>query len=207
MIIGFVASCLGSHDLFTGRHVQHRKRYVRIIATKLRDLGYYEDILTDETIHLYETAAFLHDIGKIHVPEGVLNKIGKFTEEDYKVMKTHPVEGKRLLEQLPKIGDGRFNQIAIDMAFTHHEKWDGTGYPVGMKGEEIPLSARIMAVSDVFDALVSTRSYKKPFTFEEAMKIIVDGSGTHFDPKIVKVFSENADKVKEIADEHKRTIG
>lgn len=127
MIIEFVASCLGSHDLFTGRHVQHTKHYVKIIATKLRDFGYYTDVLTDETIHLYETAAFLHDIGKIHIPEGVLNKIGKFTEEDYKVMKTHSVEGKRLLEQLPKVGDGRFNQIAIDMAFTHHEKWDGTG--------------------------------------------------------------------------------
>ena len=124
MIIGFVASCLGSHDLFTGRHVQHTKHYVKIIATKLRELGYYTDVLTDENIHLYETAAFLHDIGKIHIPEGVLNKIGKFTEEDSNVMKTHPVEGKRLLEQLPKIGDGKFNKIAIDMAFCHHEKWD-----------------------------------------------------------------------------------
>ena len=186
MIIGFVASCLGSHDLFTGRHVQHTKHYVRIIATKLRDLGYYRDILTDETIHLYETAAFLHDIGKIHVPEGVLNKIGKFTEEEYNVMKSHPVEGKRLLEQLPKIGDGEFNKIAIDMAFCHHEKWDGSGYPCGLKGEEIPLSARIMAAADVMDALISKRLYKEPFTINEAIDIFNDSVSKNFEPCIVE---------------------
>ncbi len=186
MIIGFVASCLGSHDLFTGRHVQHTKHYVRIIATKLRDLGYYTDVLTDETIHLYETAAFLHDIGKIHIPEGVLNKIGKFTEEDYKVMKTHPAEGKRLLEQLPKIGDGRFNQIAIDMAFCHHEKWDGTGYPRGLKAEEIPLCGRIMAAADVMDALISKRLYKEPFTINEAIDIFNEEVEKQFEPCVVE---------------------
>ena len=100
-----------------GRHVMHTKEYVRIISKKLRDSGHYQDILTDETIHLYETAAFLHDIGKIHIPEGVLNKIGKFTDDDFAVMKEHPVEGKKLLGKLPKIGDGQFNVIAIDMAF------------------------------------------------------------------------------------------
>ena len=186
MIIGFVASCLGSHDLFTGRHVQHTKHYVRIIATKLRELGYYREILNDETIHLYETAAFLHDIGKIHVPEGVLNKIGKFTEEEYNVMKSHPIEGKRLLEQLPKIGDGEFNKIAIDMAFCHHEKWDGTGYPRGLKGEEIPLCARIMAAADVMDALISKRLYKEPFTINEAIDIFNDSVSKNFEPCIVE---------------------
>ena len=199
MIIGFVASCLGSHDLFTGRHVQHTKHYVRIIATKLRELGYYEDILTDETIHLYETAAFLHDIGKIHIPEGVLNKIGKFTEEDYKVMKTHPVEGKRLLEQLPKIGDGKFNQIAIDMAFCHHEKWDGTGYPRGLKGEEIPLCGRIMAAADVMDALISKRLYKEPFTINEAIDIFNDSIEKQFEPCIVEATKQCQVEIEQLA--------
>ena len=199
MIIGFVASCLGSHDLFTGRHVQHTKHYVKIISKKLRELGYYQDILTDENIHLYETAAFLHDIGKIHVPEGVLNKIGKFTEEDYKVMKTHPVEGKRLLEQLPKIGDGRFNQIAIDMAFCHHEKWDGSGYPRGLKGEEIPLCARIMAAADVMDALISKRLYKEPFTIKEAIDIFIDSSNISFEPCIVKATIECQNEIQQLA--------
>ena len=199
MIIGFVASCLGSHDLFTGRHVQHTKHYVKIIATKLRDLGYYTDVLTDETIHLYETAAFLHDIGKIHIPEGVLNKIGKFTEEDYKVMKTHPVEGKRLLEQLPKIGDGRFNQIAIDMAFCHHEKWDGTGYPRGLKGEEIPLCGRIMAAADVMDALISKRLYKEPFTINEALNIFNDSIEKQFEPCIVEATKACQSEIEQLA--------
>ena len=199
MIIGFVASCLGSHDLFTGRHVQHTKHYVRIIASKLRELGYYRDVLTDENIHLYETAAFLHDIGKIHIPEGVLNKIGKFTEEDYKVMKTHPVEGKRLLEQLPKIGDGRFNQIAIDMAFTHHEKWDGTGYPRGLKGEEIPLCGRIMAAADVMDALISKRLYKEPFTINEAINIFNESIEKQFEPCIVEATKACQAEIEELA--------
>ena len=199
MIIGFVASCLGSHDLFTGRHVQHTKHYVRIISTKLRELGYYQDVLTDETIHLYETAAFLHDIGKIHIPEGVLNKIGKFTEEDYKVMKTHPVEGKRLLEQLPKIGDGRFNQIAIDMAFTHHEKWDGTGYPRGLKGTEIPLCGRIMAAADVMDALISKRLYKEPFTINEAIDIFNESIEKQFEPCIVEATKACQEEIEQLA--------
>ncbi len=199
MIIGFVASCLGSHDLFTGRHVQHTKHYVRIIATKLRDLGYYRDILTDENIHLYETAAFLHDIGKIHIPEGVLNKIGKFTEEDYNVMKSHPAEGKRLLEQLPKIGDGQFNEIAIDMAFCHHEKWDGSGYPRGLKGEEIPLSARIMAAADVMDALISKRLYKEPFTIDEAIVIFNDSICKNFEPCIVEATIACQAEIEELA--------
>lgn len=199
MIIGFVASCLGSHDLFTGRHVQHTKHYVKIIATKLRDQGYYKDVLTDETIHLYETAAFLHDIGKIHIPEGVLNKIGKFTEEDYKVMKIHPVEGKRLLEQLPKIGDGRFNQIAIDMAFCHHEKWDGTGYPRGLKGDEIPLCARIMTAADVMDALISKRLYKEPFTINEAIDIFNESISKQFEPCIVEATKACQTEIEQLA--------
>ena len=199
MIIGFVASCLGSHDLFTGRHVQHTKHYVRIISLKLRELGYYQDILTDENIHLYETAAFLHDIGKIHVPEGVLNKIGKFTEEDYKVMKTHPIEGKRLLEQLPKIGNGEFNKIAIDMAFCHHEKWDGSGYPRGLKGEEIPLCARIMAAADVMDALISKRLYKEPFSIGEAINIFIDSSNIYFEPCIVQATIQCQNEIQNLA--------
>jgi HD-GYP domain-containing protein (c-di-GMP phosphodiesterase class II) len=128
-----------------------------------------------------------------------LNKIGKFTEEDYKVMKTHPVEGKRLLEQLPKIGDGRFNQIAIDMAFTHHEKWDGTGYPRGVKGEEIPLSGRIMAAADVMDALISKRLYKEPFTINEAIDIFNESTEKQFEPCIVEATKACQTEIEELA--------
>lgn len=185
-IIQFVAQCLGSHDLFTGRHVMHTKRYVEIIAKELRDEGYYLDELTDRNIDLYQTAAFLHDIGKIHIPEGVLNKVGKFTPEEFELMKCHPEEGRKLLEFLPPIEDGKFNEIAKQMAYTHHEKWDGSGYPNHLMGTEIPLSGRIMAAADVLDALISQRLYKEPLSVHEAMDVFRKSSGIHFEPCIAQ---------------------
>lgn len=186
-IIQFVAKCLGSHDLFTGRHVIHTQKYVEIIAKELRKEGYYVDELTDENIHLLTEAAFLHDIGKIHVPEGVLNKIGKFTPEEFEIMKSHPAEGKKLLGFLPPIEGGAFNKIAVDMCYCHHEKWDGTGYPRGLAGTEIPLSARIMAAADVLDALISQRLYKDPMSVDEAIELFRMASGIHFEPCIAQV--------------------
>ncbi|EID85635.1 response regulator [Treponema sp. JC4] len=183
-IIQFVSEVLGSHDLFTGRHVMHTRKYVEIIAKELKKGGYYQKELTDENIELYSTAAFLHDIGKIHIPEGVLNKIGKFTPEEYQLMKIHPEEGKKLLEYLPQIEDGTFNEIAKQMAYCHHEKWDGSGYPNGLKGKEIPLCARIMAAADVLDALISQRLYKEPMPVEEAMAVFERAKGMHFEPCI-----------------------
>lgn len=185
-IIQFVAQCLGSHDLFTGRHVMHTQKYVEIISKELRAEGYYEDELTEKNISLYTTAAFLHDIGKIHVPEGILNKIGKFTPDEFEMMKCHPEEGKKLLEYLPPIDGGKFNEIAMKMAYYHHEKWDGTGYPNGLKGEEIPLCARIMAAADVLDALISQRLYKDPMSIDEAMEVFDKSKGGHFEPCIAQ---------------------
>jgi HD-GYP domain-containing protein (c-di-GMP phosphodiesterase class II) len=185
-IIQFVAQCLGSHDLFTGRHVIHTQKYVEIISKELRAEGYYEDELTDKNISLYTTAAFLHDIGKIHVPEGILNKIGKFTPDEFEMMKCHPEEGKKLLEFLPPIDGGKFNEIAMKMAFYHHEKWDGTGYPNCLKGTDIPLCARIMAAADVLDALISQRLYKDPMSIDEAMEVFEKAKGGHFEPCIAQ---------------------
>lgn len=183
-IIQFVAQVLGSHDLFTGRHVMHTRKYVEIIAKELRNEGFYQAELSDTNIELYTTAAFLHDIGKIHIPEGVLNKTGKFTPEEFDLMKCHPAEGKKLLEYLPPIEDGKFNEIAKSMALCHHEKWDGSGYPNHLAGTEIPLCARIMAAADVLDALISQRLYKEPVSIEEAMEIFKKSSGLHFEPCI-----------------------
>ena len=185
-IIQFVAQCLGSHDLFTGRHVIHTQKYVEIISKELRAEGYYEDELTDKNISLFTTAAFLHDIGKIHVPEGILNKIGKFTPDEFDMMKCHPTEGKKLLEYLPPIDGGKFNDIAMKMAYHHHEKWDGTGYPNGISGEQIPLCARIMAAADVLDALISQRLYKDPMSIDEAMEVFEKSKGGHFEPCIAQ---------------------
>ena len=183
-IIQFVAQCLGSHDLFTGRHVIHTQKYVELICKELKAEGYYEDELTEKNIELYTTAAFLHDIGKIHVPEGILNKIGKFSPEEFEMMKCHPEEGKKLLEYLPPIEGGKFNDIAMKMAYYHHEKWDGSGYPNGLSGEQIPLCARIMAAADVLDALISQRLYKDPMSIEEAMDVFQKSKGMHFEPCI-----------------------
>lgn len=152
----------------------------------MRDEGHFVEELTDETIELFSTSAFLHDIGKIHIPEGVLNKPGKFTADEFALMKCHPEEGKKLLEYLPKIDDGRFNEIALEMAYCHHEKWDGTGYPRGLRGVDIPLCARIMAAADVLDALTSKRLYKDPMTVDEAIDVFEKSKGSHFEPCIAE---------------------
>ena len=136
-------------------------------------------------------SAPLHDIGKIAISDLILNKPGHFTDEEYKIMQSHTTEGKNILAKIEANSsdmDEGYLKESIEMAHYHHEKWDGSGYPTGIKGEQIPLSARIMAVADVFDALVAERVYKKSFTYEKAMQIITEGSGTHFDPEVVSAF-------------------
>ena len=203
-IIQFVAECLGSHDLFTGRHVMHTQKYVEVISIELMKLGYYSNELTPKHVHLFKNAAFLHDIGKIHVPEGILNKIGKFTDEEFELMKCHTTEGTDLLEFLPMVNDGRFNEIAKQMAHYHHEKWDGSGYPNKIAGIEIPLCARIMAAADVMDALLSQRLYKDPKTIEEAIEIFEKSRGSHFEPCIVDAVISCKDKISAIDQEYKK---
>lgn len=197
-LMEFVAQILGSHDLFTGRHVIHTQSYVELIALKLRELGYYQEELTDRTIKNMKTAAFLHDIGKIHIPEGILNKNGKFTDEEFQLMRCHPEEGAKLIDFLPLVDDGEFNKIAEEMTLCHHEKWDGTGYPYHLKGNEIPLSARIMAGADVLDALLSRRLYKSPVPITDAIEKFKMASGTHFEPCIVEAVIALQDQIDEV---------
>lgn len=185
-IMEFVSQCLGSHDMFTGHHVVHTQKYVEIICKELVRKGLYTEELTPENIRLFSTAALLHDIGKIHIPEGILNKVGKFTLEEFEMMKSHPSEGVKLLEFLPVIEDGKFNDIAKKMALYHHEKWDGSGYPNGLSGEKIPLCARIMTAADVLDALLSMRLYKEPMSVEEAMNVFEVSKGSHFESCIAQ---------------------
>ena len=195
-IIQFISQVLGSHDLLTGRHVTHTKKYVEIICLKLREMGHYQEILTDENIRLFSSAAFLHDIGKVHIPEAILNKMGRFTEEEFDLMKSHTTEGKKLLEYLPPIENGLFNKIAIEMAYGHHEKWNGTGYPQGLRGTQIPLSARIMTGADVLDALISQRLYKDPVSLDDAMKIFEESKGTHFEPCIADAVIQSCARIE-----------
>ena len=144
-------------------------------------------------------SAPLHDVGKISISDTVLNKPGKLNDEEYAIMKTHTTAGKKIIEDAIGTLEGEsYLMEARNMAAYHHERWDGKGYPESLHGEAIPLSARIMAVADVFDALVSRRSYKEPFTFEKSMEIIKEGAGTQFDPKCVEAFIDSLSEIKVI---------
>lgn len=183
-IVEFVVSSFGSFDLFGVTHNYHTGRYVQEISKKLRENGYYADELTDEKIETYMLAALLHDAGKIRIPQNIVNKFGKYTKEEYEIMKTHPMEGRKILEGMPIIDDGSFNIIAKEMALYHHERWDGSGYPYGVSGEAIPLCARILGAADVLDALISPRLYKEPVSIDEAMKFFAEEKGKSFEPCI-----------------------
>ena len=161
----------------------------------------YEDQLTDEFMQDVVNSAPLHDVGKIHVPDAILNKPGKLTDDEFGQMKMHTTAGSDIIARaMSMVSDANSTYLAEarNLAHYHHEKWNGRGYPDGLQGEDIPLSARIMAVADVFDALVSRRSYKEPFSFEDAMKIIREGSGTHFDPNIAEAFIRAGDEVRSV---------
>jgi response regulator RpfG family c-di-GMP phosphodiesterase len=188
-LILVLADIVESRDKNTGAHVRKTAAYTEIILNELKKKGYYADVLTDEFISDVVNSAPLHDVGKIQVPDAILNKPGRLTDDEFAVMKTHTVAGHDIISQaIELVPNSGYLAEARNLAGYHHEKWDGTGYPYGVKGEDIPLSARVMAVADVFDALVSRRSYKEPMPYDKAMSIIKEGSGKHFDPVIVDAF-------------------
>ncbi len=194
-----MADMVESRDSDTGAHVQKTSAYVRIILEGLKEKGYYAAKLTPKYMIDVEMSAPLHDVGKINIPDAVLNKPGKLDDDEYAIMKTHTTAGKEILEKaINTVKGGSYLKEARNMAAYHHERWDGKGYPEGLHGEVIPLSARVMAVADVFDALASPRIYKPPFPLEKALSIIEDGAGTQFDPKCVEVFMEHLDEVKQV---------
>lgn len=196
-LIYVLADLVESRDKNTGDHVRKTAAYVRLIMQKMKEKGLYSDVLTDEYMADVSNSAPLHDVGKIMVSDVILNKPDRLTDEEFAKMKTHTTAGSRIIASaMSLVNDSSYLKEAKNLATYHHERWDGTGYPSGKKGEEIPLSARIMAVADVFDALVSKRSYKEPFTFERSMEIIKEGAGTQFDPQIAMLFVESADEVR-----------
>ncbi|MCR5103502.1 MAG: HD domain-containing protein [Eubacterium sp.] len=198
-IIITMADMVESRDSDTGAHIQKTAAYVRIILNGLKKKGYYAEKLTPKYMADVEMSAPLHDVGKVNIPDSVLNKPGKLTPEEYEIMKTHTTAGKKIIEKAISTVKGEsYLREARNMAGYHHERWDGKGYPEGLHGEVIPLSARIMAVADVFDALASPRVYKPAFPFEKAIAIIQEGAGTQFDPKCVEVFMDSLDEVKEV---------
>ena len=197
-----MADIVENRDDNTGGHIRRTARYVEIIARTLKADHYYTHILDEQYITDMIVAAPLHDIGKIHIPDAVLKKEGRFTEEEFQIMKSHTVAGKQLiLRAEKKLGYSSYLNVAVQMAGYHHEWWDGTGYPEGLHGEDIPLCARIMAVADVFDSLVSKRCYKGAMTIDEAYLLIARESGTHFDPAVVMAFLESKEQIAEVAHE------
>jgi len=200
-LILVLADMVESRDKCTGDHVRKTAAYTDIIMRELKKEGVYADQLTDAFMYDVVNSAPLHDIGKIQVSDTILNKPGKLTDEEFEIMKTHTTAGAEVIQHAMNTvseENSGYLKEAMNLAHYHHEKWNGTGYPCGLKGEEIPLSARIMAVADVFDALVSKRSYKDGFPFEKAMSIIKEGAGSHFDPKIAQAFLNASDEVRKV---------
>ncbi len=200
-LIMVMADLVESRDKFTGDHVRNTASYARIIMNQMRREGICSDQLTNEFISNVYQSAPLHDIGKIAVSDTILNKPGRLTEEEFAIMKSHTIAGQQILESAKSaVSESSYLDEAQRLAAYHHEKWDGSGYPYGLAGEDIPLSARIMAVADVFDALVSKRSYKAGFPIEKAFAIIEEGIGTHFDPQVARAFLHARDKAAAVAE-------
>jgi response regulator RpfG family c-di-GMP phosphodiesterase len=187
-------------DLETGKHLERTAHYVRLLAEELSRLPKYRTYLTPSYIADLTKSAPLHDIGKVAIPDAILRKPGKLTPEEFAIIKGHCEYGTRVLKIADeKLSFQSFLKIAIQIVSSHHEKWNGTGYPRGLKGEAIPLSGRIMALADVYDALRSDRCYKKAFSHEETCTMISQEKGKQFDPEIIDVFSGVESKFREIS--------
>ena len=186
VIIG-IANLIESRDSSTGTHVKNTSNYVGMLAQAAKEAGIYPETIDDSFIQLVVSAAPLHDIGKISVPDYILRKPGKLTDEEYEIMKTHTIEGGKMIHQvIEDTNDEEYIKVAYDVATYHHEKWNGKGYPEGLAGEDIPISARIMAIADVYDALTSPRVYKGAYNKEIALKMIDDGKSGIFNPKLIE---------------------
>ncbi|MCL2637001.1 MAG: response regulator [Oscillospiraceae bacterium] len=199
-IVGTLANVVEKRDTMTGEHIERTTRYIKMLMVAMKERGVYSEEMKGWDLETVASSARLHDVGKIVIPDSILNKPGKLEPEEFDVIKTHPLEGEKIIGEIQRdSGDEAFLQSAKLFALYHHERWDGKGYPYALKGEEIPLYGRIMAIVDVYDALTSDRPYKKAFTHEDSIKIITESKGSHFDPQITDVFLEISDKFAEEA--------
>jgi putative two-component system response regulator len=196
-----MASLAETRDQETGNHIRRTQFYVKALAEKLKDHPRFSAVLTENYIKILFKSAPLHDIGKVGIPDRILLKPGRFEPHEFEIMKTHTTLGRAAIEHAEgSLGKPvPFLSMAKEIAYGHQEKWDGSGYPLGLSGENIPLSARLMAVADVYDALISRRVYKEGMPHEQAVEIIIDGKGKHFDPDLVDAFAELQDEFRAIA--------
>lgn len=201
-IIMAFCSLAEARDNETGNHIRRTQSYVRALAEQLRDHPRFRDELDEETIEQLYKSAPLHDVGKVGIPDAILLKPGKLDADEWVIMKRHCEYGRDAIAQTEHgLGDKviSFLRYAREIAYSHHEKWDGTGYPQGLSGDSIPLSARLMAVADVYDALISERPYKKGFSHEKAVEIIREGIGNHFDPDVAEAMLQIHQSFRHIA--------
>ena len=196
MVMGF-ATLIESRDDSTGGHVKRTTQYVKLLAEELRKRGFYSEILTKDYMDNLLKAAPMHDVGKIVIPDAILQKPGRLTSEEFEIMKLHaPKGGEIIKESFSRMGNEQYVEIASQIARYHHEKWNGKGYPEGLKEKEIPLCARIMAVADVFDAVSADRCYRPALPLEECFEIIRQGIGQDFDPVLAEIFLDLRDEVQ-----------
>jgi HD-GYP domain-containing protein (c-di-GMP phosphodiesterase class II) len=203
LMIQALLSLTEARDEATGRHSRRTQRYARLLAEQLAVDPRFHDYLTPQRIELLARLAPLHDIGKVGVPDRLLNKSGNLTSDEYEEMKRHPARGREVIDRAERdvgAADDAILAMAKEIVYTHHERWDGTGYPQGLRGAQIPLAGRLMALVDVYDALVSKRVYRAALSPEEATKIIAEGSGTQFDPAVVDAFLHVENAFRRIGD-------
>ena len=200
-----MASMAETRDNETGNHIRRTQHYVKVLAEKLRIHARFEKLLNDDkTIEMLFKSAPLHDIGKVGIPDAILLKPGRLTVEEFEVMKSHTTLGRDAIVHAEKnLGiEVPFLKFAKEIAYSHQEKWDGSGYPEGLSGDDIPISARLMAVADVYDALISRRVYKSPMPHDDAVKIMMEGKGSHFDPDMIDAFIACQDQFRVIGEKY-----
>ncbi|MCL1894478.1 MAG: response regulator [Holophagaceae bacterium] len=187
-------------DEATGGHIVRTQLYLKLLAEKMLEKNVYPGSIEEKDVKLLVQSSQLHDVGKINIPDSILNKRGRLTDAEFETMKQHTVMGREAIAKIvDKVEESEFLVHAQVMAYSHHERWDGTGYPLGLAGEDIPIQGRLMAIADVYDALVSERPYKPSFEHTLAVGIILQGKGTQFDPLLVEIFQEISDEFSEIS--------
>lgn len=198
-LIDFIGSVVESRSVESGDHVRRVKAYTKIMAEEMME-SYPEYGITEHDVKIISRASALHDLGKIAIPDNILLKPGRFTEEEFEIMKTHSMEGAKLVEHMKNMWDEDYQKASYDICRHHHERYDGKGYPDGLKGEEIPISAQLVSIADVYDALISKRCYKDPFSKANAFQMIINGECGQFSPKIIDCFERRIDDFEKIAD-------
>ncbi|MDR0452896.1 MAG: response regulator [Treponema sp.] len=199
-ILQTVAELVEFRDNTTGGHIGRTQRYLKLLVDKLIQERIYEEEVSRWNQEFLVPSAQLHDVGKIGIPDSILNKPGRLTPDEFEIMKNHTTIGKAAIDEIMRITkEHDFLAHAGIFAYTHHEKWDGSGYPRGLKGDAIPLQGRLMAIADVYDALIAARPYKKPISTDDAKRIMLEGRGSHFDPVLADLFDSLSDEFAQIA--------